>query len=227
MAETGKSFLIDTTKCFACRSCQVACKQWNGLAPEDPVPTNRGSYENPPDLSATQWLLIHFNEAERSDGTLAWNFVRNSCRHCIDAPCKQAAANPDSIVIDEATGAVLFTEDTKNESIDRIRKACPWDIPRADASGQMFKCVMCHDRVDNEDLPEADRIPACAKACPSGAIQFGDRQDMLDAADDRIVALREDFPDAAVLDRRDVRLLILLGDRESMHKMTTVESAGT
>ena len=226
MAETGKSFLIDTTKCFACRSCQVACKQWNELAAEDPVPTNRGTYENPSDLSATQWLLIHFMESERADGTLAWNFVRNSCRHCIDAPCKQAAANSDSIIIDEATGAVLFQEATKNESIDRIRKACPWNIPRAGADGQMFKCVMCHDRVDNEDLPEADRIPACAKACPSGAILFGDRQDMLDAADARIEAIRGDFPDAAVLDRRDVRLLILLGDRESMHKMT-VEVAGT
>ena len=52
------------------------------------------------------------------------------------------------------------------------------------------------------------------------------RQDMLDAADARIEAIRADFPDAAVLDRRDVRLLILLGDRESMHKMT-VEAAGT
>jgi formate dehydrogenase iron-sulfur subunit len=219
MAETGKSFLIDTTKCFACRSCQVACKQWNELAAEDPVPTNRGTYENPPDLSHTVWVLVHFRESERDDGTLAWTFVRNSCRHCIDAPCKQAAANPDSIIIDDQTGAVLFQEGTKDEVFEKIRNACPWNIPRQGPTGQMFKCVMCVDRVHNDELP------ACAKACPSEAIRFGDRQDMLDAADARIAAITDEFPDAAVLDRRDVRLLILLGDRESMHTVMVEREA--
>ena len=113
MADNGKSFLIDTTKCFACRACQVACKQWNELEAE--TTTNRGTYENPPDLSANTWVLVHFKELERPDGSIAWNFVRNSCRHCIDAPCKQAAEHKDSIVVDEKTGAVLFTEKTRRE----------------------------------------------------------------------------------------------------------------
>ena len=212
MAETGKSFLIDTTKCTACRACQVACKQWNGLSAEAEVPVNRGTYENPPDLSVTQWVLVHFNEAERDDGTLAWNFLRNSCRHCIDAPCKQEADSADSITIDEATGAVLFGAGTASENFEKILKACPWNIPRKDSTGQMYKCVMCYDRANNGELP------ACAKVCPAGAIQFGDRQDILDAADARLSEIRDDFPDAAILDRDDVRLLILLGDRESMYK---------
>lgn len=218
----GKSFLIDTTKCFACRSCQVACKQWNELPAEDPVPTNRGTYENPPDLSHSQWLKIQFKETERSDGSLAWNFVRNSCRHCIDAPCKQAAENADSITIDEQTGAVLHQEGTKDESYAKIRLACPFDIPRQGPDGQLFKCRMCVDRVDNEDLPAGDGIPACAKACPSGAITFGDRDDILAAADARLEAVRADgSPNAAILDRRDVRLLILLADPASMYTLTT------
>lgn len=212
MAETGKSFLIDTTKCTACRACQVACKQWNDLSAEAVVPTNTGTYENPPDLSETQWVLVHFNEAERDDGTLAWNFVRNSCRHCIDAPCGQETESSDSIAIDEDTGAVLFQEGTTAESFDKIVKACPWNIPRQGADGQLYKCTMCVDRVHSGELP------ACAKACPAGAIQFGDRQDILDAADARLAEIQGDFPDAAVLDRDDVRLLILLGDRESMYK---------
>ena len=219
---SGKSFLIDTTKCFACRSCQVACKQWNELPAEEKVPTNRGTYENPPDLSHTQWLKIQFKETERSDGSLAWNFVRNSCRHCIDTPCRQAAENADSITVDSATGAVLFQEGTKNESYRKIRLACPFDIPRQGPDGQLFKCVMCYDRVDNEDLPEADRIPACAKACPSDAIEFGDRAEILAAADARLEAVRADgFPNAKILDRRDVRLLVLLSDPASMYSLTT------
>ncbi len=212
----GKSFLIDTTKCFACRSCQVACKQWNELPAEDPVPTNRGSYENPPDLSASCWVKIQFKETERSDESLAWTFVRNSCRHCIDAPCKQAAENPDSITIDEQTGAVLFGEGTASESYSKIRLACPFDIPRQGAGGQLFKCVMCYDRVHN------DEVPACAKACPSDAIEFGDRDEILSMADARLEAVKADgFPDAVILDRRDVRLLVLLADEASLYSLHT------
>ena len=219
----GKSFLIDTTKCFACRSCQVACKQWNELPAEDPVPTNRGSYENPPDLSHTQWLKIQFKESERPDDSFAWTFVRNSCRHCIDAPCRQKAANADSITVDPS-GAVLFGEGTKDESYRAIRLACPFDIPRQGADGQLFKCRMCVDRLNNEDLPEGDRIPACAKACPSDAIEFGDRADILAMADARLAAVQADgFPNAKILDRRDVRLQILIADEASMYSLTTRE----
>ena len=212
----GKSMLFDTTKCFACRSCQVACKQWNELPAEPVVPTNRGTYENPPDLSVNTWVKIHFKEDERSDGTPVWNFVRNSCRHCVDAPCKQAAQSADSITVDEQTGAVLHHEGTKNESYRDIRLACPFDIPRQGADGQLFKCVFCVDRVHNEELP------ACAKACPSDAIEFGDRDEILAMADARLEAVRDGgFPDATILDRRDVRMLILLADPAGMYTLST------
>jgi formate dehydrogenase iron-sulfur subunit len=219
MAESGKSILFDATKCFACRSCQVACKQWNENPAEETVPTNRGTYENPPDLSYSNWVLIHFKESQREDGTLAWNFVRQSCRHCIDAPCKQAAENPDSITIDEETGAVLFHEGTKNENFEKILRACPFNTPRQAPDGRLYKCVMCYDRVHNGEQP------ACAKACPSDAIVFGDREDILEMAEARLEVVREEFPDAAILDRDDVRLLILLADRESMYTTQTERTA--
>ena len=215
----GKSILFDTTKCFACRSCQVACKQWNELPAEPVVPTNRGTFENPPDLSQYTWIKIHFKETERPDGSIAWNFVRNSCRHCIETPCKQAAENAGSITVDEETGAVIFQEGTKNESYSKIRLACPFDIPRQGAEGQLFKCVMCVDRVRNGE------ITACAKACPSSAIEFGDRDEILARADARVAALQADgYPNAKILDRRDVRLLILLADPARMYTLTTRES---
>lgn len=219
MAESGKSFLIDTTKCFACRSCQVACKQWNENPAEDPVPTNLGSYENPPDLSWSNWALIRFKESERPDGTVAWNFVRQFCRHCIDAPCRQAATYEDSITIDEETGAVLFNEGTANENFDKIRKACPFDTPRQGPDGRLYKCRMCVDRVHNGELP------ACVKACPGGGLEFGDRADILQMAEERLAAVREEFPDAAILDKDDVRVLILLADRQSMYKMKSEVTA--
>jgi formate dehydrogenase iron-sulfur subunit len=192
----------------------VACKQWNEL---DTVHTeNRGTYENPHDLACCCWTIIRFNETERADGTLAWNFLRNSCRHCMDAPCKQACENPDSITVDPETGAVIFNEGTRNESYQKIRLSCPFDIPRQAPDGQLRKCVMCYDRVHNGELP------ACVKACPTDALTFGDRDEMLAAADARVAELRANgFPDAMVLDRRDVRLLLLLTDPASMYTLTT------
>ena len=58
MAE--KAILYDSTKCTACRGCQVACKQWWNLEAE--TTTNRGSYENPPDLSPSTFTRVLFKE---------------------------------------------------------------------------------------------------------------------------------------------------------------------
>ena len=111
---------------------------------------------------------------------------------------------------------MLFNEGTKNESYRKIRLACPFDIPRRGPDGRLYKCVMCYDRVHNDELP------ACAKACPSGAITFGDRDVILADAEARLEAVRADgFPNAAILDRRDVRLLILLADPAGMYSLST------
>ena len=62
----AKAILYDATKCTACRACQVACKQWNELEAEET--TNRGTYENPPDLSPQTWLKIKFMPEVKRNG---------------------------------------------------------------------------------------------------------------------------------------------------------------
>ncbi len=57
-----KAILFDTTKCMACRGCQVACKQWNEH--EATKTKFSGSYENPPKLSASTWVRMRFTEVE-------------------------------------------------------------------------------------------------------------------------------------------------------------------
>jgi formate dehydrogenase iron-sulfur subunit len=75
---------------------------------------------------------------------------------------------------------------------------------------------MCYDRVHNGELP------ACVKACPTDALTFGDRDEMLAAADARLAEVRADgFPDAMILDRRDVRLLLLLADPADYYTLHT------
>ena len=55
-----KAFFIDTSRCTACRGCQIACKEWNEL-PANPT-KQRGSHQNPPDLNPNNYKLVRFSE---------------------------------------------------------------------------------------------------------------------------------------------------------------------
>ncbi|MBF0481317.1 MAG: formate dehydrogenase [Desulfovibrionaceae bacterium] len=200
---SGKSFFIDLSRCTACRGCQVACKQWKQKPAEKTA--NTGSHQNPPDLSAATLKLVRFKETAVG-GDFKWLFFPDQCRHCLDSPCK-LASDPviqDAIVQDPDTGAVVFTEKTKGLDINLVRPVCPYDIPRVDPVTKiMYKCDMCLDRV------RSGMLPACVKTCPTGAMNFGDRQDVLAMAAKRLGALAPRYPQAALIDARDVRAVYL------------------
>jgi len=200
---SGKSFFIDLAKCTACRGCQVACKQWK-KKPVEPT-KNTGSHQNPPDLSWMTLKLVRFHETD-IDGKLNWLFFPDQCRHCLDAPCKMVGDSevPEAITQDPDTGAVVFTEKTKDLNIDSVRPACPYDIPRVNPDTKiMYKCDMCNDRV------RAGLLPACVKSCPTGAMNFGDREEMLELAKKRLEEARKKYPQAVLADPDDVRVIFL------------------
>jgi len=200
---SGKSFFIDLAKCTACRGCQVACKQWK-KKPVEPT-KNTGSHQNPPDLSWMTLKLVRFHETE-VDGRFNWLFFPDQCRHCLDAPCKMVGDSevPEAITQDPDTGAVVFTEKTKGLNIDSVRPACPYDIPRVNPeTGVMYKCDMCNDRV------RAGLLPACVKTCPTGAMNFGDRDQMLELAKKRLEEAKKKYPQAVLADPDDVRVIFL------------------
>ncbi|QGY40428.1 formate dehydrogenase [Pseudodesulfovibrio cashew] len=197
----GKSFLVDLTRCTACRGCQVACKQWKKLPAEKTK--NWGSYQNPKDLSSKTIRLVRFSEVE-VDGDLNWLFFPEQCRHCVEAPCADVPENPKAIVHDPDTGAVVYTELTAKEDGEAIRMACPYDIPRVDPETKVVnKCDMCIDRV------QAGRLPACVQACPTGTMNFGDREDMLKLAEERLASVKEKFPQAMLVDPDETRVIYL------------------
>src|SRR4030042_4591645 len=82
MAE--KAILYDSTRCIACRACQVACKQWWELPADKTI--NKGTYENPTILTSSTWNRILFQETEEN-GKLKWIFTRRACMHCTNAVC--------------------------------------------------------------------------------------------------------------------------------------------
>ncbi len=61
-------------------------------------------------------------------------------------------------------------------------KLCSWACPYgareySHVEGVMKKCTLCIDRIYNENLPEAEREPACVQVCPTRARHFGDLGD--------------------------------------------------
>ncbi|MGL1863132.1 MAG: formate dehydrogenase [Pseudodesulfovibrio sp.] len=199
----SKTFFIDLTKCTACRGCQVACKQWKKLPAEKTE--NWGSHQNPKDLSGVTLKLVRFSEVVQ-DGKLQWLFFPEQCRHCVDPPCLDAMTVPGSIVHDQETGAVIYTELTaKEKDKDAFAASCPYNIPRInEETGQVVKCDMCNDRV------QAGMLPACVKTCPTGAMSFGDRDDMLGLAEDNLAKALKKYPNAELIDVDETRVVYLV-----------------
>jgi formate dehydrogenase iron-sulfur subunit len=215
-----KSFFVDTTKCTACRGCQIACKQWNQRAAEKTV--NRGSHQNPPDLSYNTWKLVRFSEV--AEPKVNYYFFADQCRHCISPPCKEVADGKakGAIIQDEKTGAVIFSHKVKIklEDFKEIREACPYDIPRIhSASGIMGKCTMCFDRI------KEGMLPACVKTCPTGAMSFGDRKEILEKANKRLEAVKGTYKEAMLANPDDIRVIFLLiDDPKKYHKFAVAEN---
>lgn len=184
----SKCIFIDTSRCTGCRGCQVACKQWHG---HEAVPTlQTGTHQNPPDLTPHNNKLVRFSEC-KIDGRILWLFFPDQCRHCLQPACKSTADTyvDGAIVIDEATGIVVCTEKTREltkEQCDEIIDSCPYNIPRRnDVTGDLVKCDMCIDRV------KAGLLPMCVKTCCTGAMNFGEREDMLKMAEERLTQAHE------------------------------------
>lgn len=207
-----KSFLIDTTRCTACRGCQLACKEWHDLPANQTKQT--GSHQNPPDLNPNNLKIVRFREHLNEKGDVVWNFFPDQCRHCLTPICKDVAdaCVPGAIIKVEKSGAVLCTDKSAKltpEDAQAITDACPYNIPRWDAAGKMLtKCDMCAERVD------AGMLPMCVKTCPTGAMVFGERAEILELANKRLEAVKQRFPKAFLADVDDVSVIYLLAEEK-------------
>ncbi len=183
--------LIDVTKCIGCKACQAACQEWNDLREE--VGVNIGSYTNPHDLTANSWTLMRFAETE-ANGHLEWLIRKDGCMHCADPGCLKACPSPGAI-IQYSNGIVDFQEENCI-GCGYCIAGCPFNIPRlSQKDSKVYKCTLCSDRV------AVGLEPACIKACPTQALVFGSKEDMIEQANGRIVDLQErGFKNAGLYD---------------------------
>jgi formate dehydrogenase iron-sulfur subunit len=202
---TSSAVLIDTTVCIGCRSCQVSCKQWNGLPAEHTtLPEKNLALQNPKLLSAKTFVLIQQNEIDdaAAPGGFRSIFVKRQCMHCEDPAC--VAACPVTAMHKTKEGPVVY-DASKCIGCRYCMWACPWGVPTAEwdsLAPRISKCDMCYSR-STQQIP-AERNgepmvaaqhqsyavqmaePVCAKQCPSGALKHGDRSGLLTEAKRRI-----------------------------------------
>lgn len=177
-----KALLIDTVRCTGCRGCQVACKQWNKRPAEKTEFFAGPGYQNPKDLSKDTWCLVTYNEVEIG-GRFEWVFGKKQCMHCLVPACVSACPVAALERVETERSSAVIYHKHKCLGCRYCMLACPFLVPRFEFDSPnpyITKCTMCFDRQERGELP------ACAKACPTGAITFGDRAELIAEAQRRI-----------------------------------------
>ncbi len=189
------AMLYDATLCVGCRACQTACRAWNETHVErDPA----GLYDAPTDLSADTWTIINLYvdpdapapAADRSN----WSFVKRNCMHCIDPACVSACTV--GALQKDPSGPVTYNLD-KCFGCRYCMIACPYHVPRYQwwsTVPLVQKCTFCFGYTTLEGGTHSkNRLaqglgPSCVESCPTGALTWGTRDQMLAKAHARIAA---------------------------------------
>jgi formate dehydrogenase iron-sulfur subunit len=186
-------FFTDTSICIGCKACEVACKEWNGV-PEDGLNWTGMSHDNTEGLSGDTWRHVAFIEQrspignhqsnfQREDDGFRWLMASDVCKHCTHAACLDVC--PTGAIFRTEFGTVVVQADICN-GCGYCVPACPYGVlDKREEDGRIFKCTLCYDRLG------VGQEPACAKACPTDSIQFGELDELRSRAGDRVEQLHE------------------------------------
>jgi len=183
-ADKKLGLVIDLDTCVGCQACVTSCKEWNTGGLPAPL-TDLAPYEAGAD---GVWLnRVHAYEHE-ADGASRTVYFPRSCLHCETPACVTVC--PTGASYKRAADGIVLVDADSCIGCKLCSWACPYGAREYDLdAGVMKKCTLCVDRIYNDTLEEADRVPACVAACPVGARHFGDLGDPASAAS-RLVEAR-------------------------------------
>jgi len=200
-----KGFFTDTSVCIGCKACEVACKEWN-VIPDDGMSFLGLSYDNTGALGASTWRHVAFIEQKREavdlgmpsaalpgatgDGRADFRWLMESdvCKHCTQAACLDVC--PTGSLFRTEFGTVVVQDDICN-GCGYCVPACPFGVIDRRIGekgvtknvGIAQKCTLCYDRIGD------GLQPACATACPTQSIQYGDVDELRLRARERVDVL--------------------------------------
>ncbi len=166
--------LIDLTRCTGCNSCALACKESNNLPHANVVP---GA------LDSDAFTFVDAHQVITATGQTETRYVKRQCMHCMNAAC--ASACPAAAMHTSDEGPVVYRPN-RCLGCRYCQLACPFEVPRFDwengVNPVISKCWLCYDRL------QAGQKPACAEACPTGTLRFGQREELLAQAHAQIAS---------------------------------------
>ncbi len=169
----GWGLLIDVTRCVGCNACSRACKAANGLPPANFVPQT---------LDSATYTFVDVRPVT-AGGQSAKRYVKRQCMHCLNAACVSAC--PAAAMTKSSSGPVVY-DASRCLGCRYCQIACPFGVPRFEwrngTTPVISKCWLCAKRLQD------GQQPACAGACPSGALRFGQRVDLLAQAHGQIAS---------------------------------------
>jgi formate dehydrogenase iron-sulfur subunit len=196
-------FFTDTSVCIGCKACEVACKEWNQL-PEKDIGFLGESLDNTGELNGSTWRHVKFidnvpDETMGEGNGRAFLIMSDVCKHCQHASCMDVC--PTGAIIRTEFDTVFIQEDVCNGCRNCIA-ACPYDVIAIDEDEKVAqKCTLCYDRL------QGGMEPACAKACPTDSIQFGELEVL------RVTARKRE----AQLHEQGIKEANLYGDDETVY----------
>jgi Fe-S-cluster-containing dehydrogenase component len=158
--------LVDTTRCIGCRACEAACAEANRLeGPAQPgaaavFATRRATDEK------TYTVVNRIGDTPE-------RFAKTQCMHCLEPGC--ASACPAVALEKTAAGPVVYHPE-RCLGCRYCMLACPFEMPKyeySSASPYVKKCTFCAERQARGEMP------ACTSVCPSGALTFGRRDELI------------------------------------------------
>jgi len=169
--------LYDSTRCIGCKACMVACNKANDLPPDTRL--SDGRWQMPTDLNEyTKNIIKVYQDPDTGESA----FIKRQCMHCIDPACTNACML--GALKKRERGIVTYDADLC-VGCRYCAMACPFNIPKFEwekLASKIVKCELCNHRI-----AEGKR-PACTEVCPTAAVVYGTRHELLDEARARLAA---------------------------------------
>jgi Fe-S-cluster-containing dehydrogenase component len=174
--------------CVGCRSCEKACNEENKLAAPKVPFDDPSVFEEMRRPMVESYTVVNRYPNPKDPSKPLYRKIQ--CNHCTEPAC--ATACPVHAYNKTAEGPVTYDVNLCF-GCRYCMVACPYYVPAYDYNSalepRISKCTMCDHRVKH------GRPTACSEICPTGALTFGKRIDLIKIARERIMKNPDKYVD--------------------------------